>query len=56
MRHAWAGGLRFLADSLASLLSVLVGGLVWWALLIAGVLIVRHYVRAAERRRAATPT
>lgn len=46
---AWKRGWTFLADSVAALLSVLVGGLCWWALIVAGFIAYRQW-----RRRATT--
>jgi hypothetical protein len=45
----WHEGLRVLADTLAGAVKLLIGGLVWWVALIAGLLILRQYLR----RRAA---
>lgn len=45
----WGKGLRVLADTLATLLGTLIGGLPWWILLVVTVVIVRGVVR----RRAA---
>jgi hypothetical protein len=43
---AWKDGLTFLIDSLAALMRVIVGGLLWWIILIVGlVLLHRWYVR-----------
>jgi hypothetical protein len=43
-------GALFLINTLATIVGVLVGGLVWWVLLVAAILIVRGY----RRRRSAT--
>jgi hypothetical protein len=48
IERAASKGLRFLFDTLSAILSVLIGGLVWWVLLIVAILVVR-----AHRRRAA---
>lgn len=45
LRQAWDGGLTALADSIAWLVSVLVGGLVWWVGLLALALVARHAYR-----------
>jgi hypothetical protein len=47
---AWTGGLRFLADSLAGLVALLVGGAIWWAVLISAILLYRH--RYLSRKQA----
>ncbi|MCH7872769.1 MAG: DUF4349 domain-containing protein [Planctomycetes bacterium] len=49
--NAWSKGLTFLADTVAGLLSVLIGGIIWWSLLIAIVLIALRRIA----RRHATP-
>ncbi|MFH1747284.1 MAG: DUF4349 domain-containing protein [Planctomycetota bacterium] len=41
--NAWNKGLLFLADTLAGFLSVIIGGLVWWLLLIVALLAWRTY-------------
>jgi hypothetical protein len=51
--NAWNNGLVFLADTLATLLSILVGGLIWWVLLVAVVLGVRRWRRGSVRSPAA---
>ena len=44
---SWTGGLRFLSDTIASLLRVLVGGVIWWVLLTVAILaITRHHRQA----------
>lgn len=45
---SWGGGLRFLADTVARLLQVLVGGLVWWLVLIVAFVAVRNYRRRLQ--------
>ncbi|MBI4579339.1 MAG: DUF4349 domain-containing protein [Planctomycetes bacterium] len=46
---AWERSLRFLADTVATLLSILVGGIIWWALL---VVLIAILVRHRRRRQA----
>jgi hypothetical protein len=48
IERAASKGLLFLFDTLSAILSVLIGGLVWWVLLVVAILVVR-----AHRRRAA---
>ncbi len=44
---SWKSGLRFLSDTIASLLRVLVGGVIWWVLLTIAILaITRHHRHA----------
>ena len=44
---SWTSGLRFLSDTIASLLRVLVGGVIWWVLLTVAILaITRHHRQA----------
>ena len=44
---SWKGGLRFLSDTVANLLRVLVGGVIWWVLLTVAILaITRHHRQA----------
>lgn len=45
IKHAWRGGLRGLADTVAALVGIFVGGLIWWILLIVALLLLRRYVR-----------
>jgi len=45
MNAAWSGGLTALTQTLAFLVRVAVGGLVWWLLLIAAIAIVRRVIR-----------
>lgn len=49
IESAWHGGVTFLVGTLAGLLAVVVGGLIWWALLA----VIVFVVRARLRRRAA---
>ena len=49
----WNSGLRFLADTLSSTLRVLIGGLFWWVMLIAGLLAVRHVLQRRHAMRLA---
>ena len=50
-KSSWTAGVRFLADSLATLLSLLIGGLVWWVLLIVAILLVRRYLRRRSQAK-----
>ena len=44
---SWTSGLRFLSDTIAGLLRVLVGGVIWWVLLTIAILaITRHHRQA----------
>ena len=45
LRTAWTGGLRLLADTVSGGLRVFVGGLMWWLLLAAVFVTVRHQIR-----------
>ncbi len=45
LRTAWTGGLRLLADTVSGGLRVFVGGLMWWLLLAAIFVTVRHQIR-----------
>jgi len=47
---AWRNGLLFLADTLAGALRVIVGGLFWWIVMIASLLVLRQFLS----RKAAT--
>lgn len=47
---AWRSGLRFLADTVANLLAVLVGGLIWWVLAIVAIIAVARLRRRALAR------
>lgn len=50
IESAWRGGLTFLVETLAGLLAVLVGGSIWWLVLVVVVLAVRgHWRRRATR-------
>lgn len=47
MGASWTTGLRFLSDTIANLLRVLVGGVIWWVLLTVAILaIIRHHRQA----------
>ncbi|MEE8155334.1 MAG: DUF4349 domain-containing protein [Phycisphaerales bacterium] len=47
MGASWTTGLRFLSDTVANLLRVLVGGVIWWVLLTVAILaITRHHRQA----------
>ncbi len=48
IKHAWRAGLRGLADTVAALVGIFVGGLIWWILLIVALLILRRYVRGRK--------
>ncbi len=48
LRHAWTSGARFLISTLAGLVSVVVGGLVWWVLAAIAILIARAYWRRSH--------
>jgi len=50
IQHAWQRGLRGLADTIAALLAILVGGLIWWILLAIALLLLRRYVRNRTTR------
>src|SRR5262249_47624870 len=41
----WHNGLQVLADTIAGALKIFVGGLVWWVALIAGLMMLRQYLR-----------
>lgn len=43
-RTAWTASIRFLVDSVAVLLALLVGGFVWWVLLLATILLIRRHL------------
>jgi hypothetical protein len=47
---AWNKGMTVLADTVATLLAILVGGLFWWALLVIVILAVRCWRRRAAAR------
>lgn len=55
LREAWLSGARYLADSIALLLSVLVGGLAWWVLLVVAVVVIRAARRRSRRAAARLP-
>ena len=46
IKDSWQGGVAFLSNTIAGLVGLLVGGLVWWIALIAVWLMIRRYVRA----------
>jgi hypothetical protein len=48
LRRAVNDGTRFLTNTVAGLLSVLIGGLIWWILLIVAILVVRAYRHRAR--------
>jgi hypothetical protein len=50
-KTAWTDGVQFLADTLATLLSILIGGLLWWVVAIVVVVVV--YRRWGRKARAA---
>jgi hypothetical protein len=50
---SWTGGIRYLSDSVAGGVQLVVGGLLWWLILVAIVMTVRHFVREARQQRAA---
>ena len=50
--HAWRDGIVFLMNTVVVLLSILVGGAIWWVLLVVGIL----WGRAYYRRRAKSTT
>ena len=45
---SWKSGLRFLSDTIASLLRVLVGGVIWWVLLTIAILAIMRHQRQAH--------
>jgi hypothetical protein len=45
MRAAWLRALVFLVDTAATIVSVLVGGILWWVLLVAAIVGLRRYLR-----------
>jgi hypothetical protein len=45
---SWTSGLRVLADTLAGAVGVIVGGLLWWALLAAALIGLRHHWRQRQ--------
>ena len=46
MSDSWRGGVLFLADTIAGLVSIVIGGLVWWILAIGVILLVRSRLEA----------
>lgn len=42
---SWQRGVAFLADTVAGIVGVIVGGIVWWTLLIAAVVLIRRHLR-----------
>lgn len=50
-----ASGLRLLADTLSGGLSVVVGGPMWWLLLGAAFVTVRHHLRRARAQQGSRP-
>jgi len=50
--RSWTTGLQYLADSIAFTVRMLIGGLIWWVLAIAALLLARHLAR---RKLAAAP-
>ena len=48
IKHAWRSGTRGLADTIAALVSILIGGLIWWIFLIVALLLLRRYVRGRK--------
>ena len=42
---AWEAGLQFLADTVAALLRVAVGGIIWWTLLVLAIIALRQNLR-----------
>lgn len=48
--RAWSGGLRFLADTLANLVGLFIGGLPWWLLAAAAAFAVHRYNRRLAAR------
>lgn len=53
MTNAWDNGLALLIRTFATLLHVLVGGLIWWVLLVGAVLLVRRAIQRSAARVAA---
>lgn len=45
MSRAWSGGLAILTQTIAFLIRIVIGGLVWWLLLIASIAIGRRVIR-----------
>jgi hypothetical protein len=42
---AWSNGLLALADTVAGMLKVIVGGIIWWMALIVGIMVLRQQLR-----------
>lgn len=40
---AWRDGVAFLVDTMAAMVRILIGGLIWWALLVAGLWMLRRW-------------
>ena len=53
MTNAWDNGLTLLIRTFATLLHVLVGGLIWWVLLVGAVLLIRRAIQRSAARVAA---
>jgi 1,4-dihydroxy-2-naphthoate octaprenyltransferase len=43
--RSWTRGLQYLADSIAFVVRMLIGGLIWWVIAIAALLLARHLAR-----------
>lgn len=52
MLASWGGGLRLLTNTMAGALRLLVGGLLWWVILLIVLLRVRQYVRQQRMQEA----
>jgi len=52
MGGAWQKGTMFLVNTFAGLVGIMIGGLIWWILLIVVIVLVRNYLH----RRAVTQT
>jgi hypothetical protein len=48
---SWTGGIRYLSDSVAGGVQLVVGGLLWWLILVAVVMTARHFVRQAREAK-----
>ncbi len=48
---AWRSGLEFLIDSSATIVKVALGGLIWWAIAIIAVVLIRRHLRRAALLR-----
>lgn len=53
MTNAWDNGLTLLIRTFATLLHVLVGGLIWWVLLVGAVVLIRRAIQRSAARVAA---